>query len=189
MSDNELILGLREGDHAAFEEIYKRYWALLFRHALRMVRDEETAKDIIQDVFSTLYVKSGELQLRTSLKSYLYAAVRNKFLDMIAHERVKSSYQESLKEYLEAGEWVTDKVIREKELEKCFERELELLPAKMREVFELSRKADLSYKEIANQLDVSEHTVRKQISNALKILKVKFSTSLQFLIFFNFFLH
>ncbi|MNY46224.1 RNA polymerase sigma factor [compost metagenome] len=71
------------------------------------------------------------------------------------------------------GEYITDNQLREKELIAVIEKEVSLLPTKMREMFEMSRNEGLSHKEIAEKLGVSDLTVKKQVSNAVKILKGK----------------
>ncbi|MNY50000.1 RNA polymerase sigma factor [compost metagenome] len=78
---------------------------------------------------------------------------------------------DSLQLAIEEGECSTDNLVNEKELTKRIESELANLPEKMRVVFELSRKYDYSYKEIADELSITDHTVKKQMSNALKILR------------------
>lgn len=78
--------------------------------------------------------------------------------------------------FIEKGEYVTDQQLLEQELKEAIEKEIALLPPKMREVFELSRKQDLSYKEIADQLHISDKTVKKQVNNALHILREKLDT-------------
>lgn len=176
-NDYELVSLLKKRDDQAFTEIYERYWAVLFNHARRMLQDEEAAKDVVQDVFSTLWNKSEVLELRVSLPAYLYTLVRNRILNIISRDKVKTGYLNSLEQFIDRGETTTDHQIREKQLAERIEAELALLPPKMREIFELSRKHHLSYQEIAEQLNISEHTVKKQISNALKHLRIKLGFS------------
>lgn len=172
-SDTELARLLKTGDHAAYNEIYNRYWGILYKHALRMLDDIDQAKDVIQDVFTMLWVKSKELQLTSSLSAFLYASVRNRTMNQIDHSKVRESYLTSLEKTIEEGEYSTDELLMEKELAKRIEAELSLLPEKMRRVFELSRIHDYSYKEISEELNISDNTVKKQMSNALKILRMK----------------
>lgn len=175
LSDNELINLLKDGDNSAYTEIYKRYWAILFRHARKMLRNDDEAKDIVQDVFAALWVRISELNLEGSLSSYLYSAVRYKIFDLIDKKKVRGNYFASLEKFIEEGDYTTDNVIREKELAAQIEEEIAMLPLKMRQVFELSRKSDLSHKEIASKMHISDQTVKKQIHNAIKILRPKFS--------------
>jgi RNA polymerase sigma-70 factor (ECF subfamily) len=172
-SDFELAELVAQDDDLAFAEIYQRYKGVLFLHAYRMLGDQEEAKDILQELFTTLWVNRKSIKLTSSFSSYLYKAVRNKILDVIAHRKVEQKYITSLVDFIENGECITDQQVREKELTVLIEREVSLLPPKMRAVFELSRNTDLSYKEIAEELHISDKTVKKQVSNALTILRQK----------------
>ena len=174
LSDNELTQLLKESDHRAYTEIYNRYFYLLYVHAYKKLRDEEQAKDVVQDVFATLWFKRATGFQSNNLGGYLYTAVRNKIFDLFAHEQVKSKYIESLNAYLSTHTSVpTDYLVRENELKAYIEKEVRALPPKMKQIFELSREANLSYKEIADQLNVSENNVSKQVNNALRLLKTK----------------
>lgn len=172
-SDLELAALIADGDNQAFSEIYRRYNGVLFLHAYRMLADQEEAKDVLQELFASLWLNRSELRPHTSFSAYLYKALRNRVLDVIAHKKVEQKYIDSLAAFLEKGEWLTDHQVREKELAALIEREISLLPPKMREVFEMSRNTDLSYKQIAEELRISDKTVKKQVSNALHILREK----------------
>jgi len=174
LTDKELFERFQQGDEYAFTVIYQRYQGCLYLHALKMLNDRDKAQDVIQELFTRFWHKRNDLVLTTSLSSYLYTAVRNKVLDEFAHEKVIAKYQQSLQEFMDKGEYVTDSWVRERELTAIIEKEIAALPPKMREVFELSRKGYLSYQAIAEKLDVSEHTVRKHITRAIKKLRSKF---------------
>jgi len=172
-SDQELTVLLRERDHAAFTEIYERYWALLFRHARRMIHNDEEAGDIVQEVFSYLWDRGSSIYLQHSLSAYLYSAIRHKTLDLIKRSRVKDKYLFSLGKFSERSNIDLNEDLIIKELERKIEAGIELLPLKMRTVFELSRKENLSHKEIAQQLNISDSAVKKQITRAIKILRLR----------------
>ncbi len=177
-SDEQLTKLLQAGDESAYTELYNRYWALLFKHACRMLRDEDDATDVVQEVFTTLWTKAPSLTYSHSISAFLYAATRNKVLDIIDKRKVRSTYIESLQQFVEKGEYVTDNIILEKELSNRIEKEIENLPKKMRDTFLLSKKNNLSHREIAKITETSEATVKKQIYNAMKILKPKFGISI-----------
>ena len=177
LSDDELTFLLKKVDHVAYTEIYKRYWALLYRTAFKMLRDEEEATDMVQEVFTRLWEKAEQLELTTSLSSYLYTSVRNTIITLINRNKLKNYYHNSLAEFVNKGEYVTDNTVLERELAKKIEKEIAALPEKMRLVFELSRKSNLSYSEIAEKLGISEGTVKKQIHNAIKTLRFKMGSS------------
>lgn len=184
-SDQELADLLRSGDRLAFTEIYNRYKGPLYIHAFNLLRDREESKDILQQIFVHLWTGRNEFVLKSRLSGYLYTAVRNQIFKRIAHKQVASKYITSLVEFATSGECITDHLVRQNQLMDIIEKEIAELPEKMREVFELSRKEGLSHKEIAVQLNVSEKTIRNQVNNALKILRVKLASVLYMLLISN----
>ncbi|QPH41428.1 RNA polymerase sigma factor [Pedobacter endophyticus] len=177
LTDDKLLGLLKTKDHKAFDELYNRYWAVLFLHAGRLLKSDAEAADIVQDLFTGLWLKAATIEIKVSLSLYLYTATRNKVLDRIRQKKTSSDYLASINEFIEKGYVPTDYRIREKELSIIIENELNALPAKMRKVFVLSRKKNLSYSQIATHLKVSEHTVKSQISNALRVLRSKIKPS------------
>lgn len=173
LTDKELSILLKNGEEKVFSVIYDRYWAVLFQHARRMTRNDELAKDVVQDVFINLWDKASELNLNHSLSSYLYTSIRNKIINLYDKEKVKTRYLDSLANFMEAGENITDHLLREKMLSVRIEKEIAQLPKGMKQIFEMSRKDNKSYKAIADDLNISDKTVKKQISNAIKILRLK----------------
>nr|WP_121271194.1 RNA polymerase sigma-70 factor [Pedobacter schmidteae] len=173
LSDYELTTLLRDGDRMAFTEIYDRYFWLLHSHAYKWMRNREETKDIIHELFLALWEKRETLSFEPSLISYLSAAVRNRIFNLLSHKKVESEYLSSLEDFMDEGNCITDHLVREKQMQKRIEIEIAGMPGKMREVFELSRKENLSHKEIAGQLNISEFTVRKHVQHALKILRFK----------------
>lgn len=183
LSDFDLLAFLKKGDRNAYEEIYYRYWGVMFRHARKMLRSDEEAKDLIQDVFSVFWTDGPTLNLKSTLSAYLYSVMRYKVFNLIDRQKVKTDYLSSLEIFIERNEYSSDYRVREKQMASLIEKEVAALPEKMREVFQLSRKANMSYKEIAEKLDISDNTVKKQINNALKILRSRLGVHL-FLLFF-----
>jgi RNA polymerase sigma-70 factor (family 1) len=185
ISDGDLFTLFKGGNEKAYEEIYKRFWALLYRHARRLLHDDDGAEDVVQEVFLTLWNKAPVLDLKGSLSGYLYNAVRNKIFDQIAHGKVRAKYMASLEVFLENGDCQTDHLVRERQLKDLIEQEIAALPEAMRRAFELSRNSNLSYKEIAEELGVSEGVVRNQISRALKILRTRLGDIALIYLFLN----
>lgn len=169
-TDLDLLDLLREGDIKCFAEIYERYWALLLRYAHTMVRNADDAEDIVQDVFQMLLEKKG-IQIHTSLNAFLYTSIRYRILKEIRHNKVSAKYLSTLQDLIDHGVESTDLDLEQKELAKRIEEGLNKLPPKMKEVFELSRFHDHSYKQIAEKLNLAEDTVKKHISRALKSMR------------------
>ena len=182
-SDHKLCLLLNQGDRKAFIEIYNRYYSLLYLYAYKKLKEREEAKDAVQDVFIALWNRRDEIRFDISLSGYLYRSVRNRALNIFAHKNIESKYLASLDEYLKANHEGTDYLIREKEIAALIEIEINNLPLKMREVFLLSRTENLTYKEIAQKLNISEATVNTQMKRALKALRTKLGIYVYIFIF------
>jgi RNA polymerase sigma-70 factor (ECF subfamily) len=185
-TDHELVALLRQGDQLAYTEIFNRYNSLLFIHAFKKFPSSEEVKDIIQEVFTMLWNRRESFVLQTNLAGYLYTCIHHKILDLIAHQKTATKYMDSLQLFLQEENKSADHLVREKQLSAIIEREIAALPPKMREVFELSRKKQLSHKEIAKELSISEETVKSQVKNALKILRFKLNLFTFLLLLINF---
>lgn len=171
-SDIELVNLLKTGKHGAYTEIYERYIFALLNHANSKLLNREEAKDVVHEVFAVLWSKRESLEI-THLAGYLYASVKNIILNQIAHKEVQDRYILSMVHFAEQGNTNTDYLIREHQLYELIEKEIAALPHKMRNVFELNRKKHLSHREISMELNISEQTVSKHITNALRILRTK----------------
>lgn len=183
-SDEQLVSLLREGKQLAFAELYNRYKAVLLLHAFRMLGDDEDARDIVQEMFAVVWAKRGELVIRGGFDSYMYGALKNRILNFIAHQKVIDKYTSSLEGFVEAGEVAGDELLIEKQLRVLIEQEIAGLPDKMREIFELSRMQGLSHRQIAEKLNISEHTVKSQVQNAAKVLRSKMRFNVLFMLYF-----
>lgn len=172
-SDAELVDILQSGGDVigAFTVIYDRYQVPLVLHADRMLHDQDLAKDVVQDIFSKLFLQREEIHINTSLKSYLYTAVRHQVFNSIKHAKVKINYAADFFTYAKESGDLADEQVCLKELASVIEAEIVKMPPKMREVFEMSRKQFLSQKEIAKMLNLSENTVRNHIHAAIKKLR------------------
>ncbi len=184
LNDDELVSLLKEGNRDAFTEIYNRYHWLLHTHSYKWMRNREEAKDIIHELFSTIWLKHDSLSFEPNLQAYLYASVRNRIFNLLSRKRTESTYITSLTDFIGKGECITDYLVRENQLKAIIEKEVATMPKKMRAVFELSRNKNLSHKQIAVELDISEQTVRKHVQHALRVLRLKLGlfTFLYFLI-------
>jgi RNA polymerase sigma-70 factor (ECF subfamily) len=173
LNDDQLIALLKQGDHAAFREIYQRYDKLLYLFAYRKLKDKEEAKDIVQEVFAWLWNNRNAIPEKAALSSYLYKSVLNKIFDIFRHQNIIRKWIDSGKHYIDIADTETDYLIREKDIQEIIQKEIDQMPPRMKEIYELKRKQYLSVKEIAEELDLSEHTVATQLKRAQKHLKLK----------------
>ncbi|MEO3404933.1 RNA polymerase sigma-70 factor [Mucilaginibacter sp. CAU 1740] len=176
MSDSEICTRIKQSDHSAYTEIYHRYFDPVFRHAFKKLRDEDVARDIVQDVFVNLWVKRNAYSIEVNPRGYLFTSVRNGIFNFWAKENVRSAYWDSFVDDYPVERYTnapTDHKIREQQLMEYIDRQVQGFSPKMRKIYELSRKEQLSHKEIAELLDTTESNVSKQVGNALKILRAK----------------
>lgn len=170
LPDNELFALVKEGRQEAFSELYKRFFKPLFTHAVKRLGDDQEAMDIVQDLFEYIWVRKTELEI-ANFSAYLYAGIRNRIITARLKSSRRNNYLDSLRHFMLLGELITDYTVRERELKRLIEHEVDALPPQMKKVFKMSRVEGLSHKEIARQLGTSEQTVRTQIKRSLRILR------------------
>jgi RNA polymerase sigma-70 factor (ECF subfamily) len=184
ISDADLIAQLKLGNEKAFAEIYNRYWSVLYLHARHMLNNRDEARDVVQEVFICFWNKAKDLETSTNINAYLYRSIRNTVIDLVRKEKVKNHYIDGLGEFYEKGELSTDMQVNFNELKRLIDQEVELLPIKMRRIFEMSRNENLSHAKISEQLNISNLTVKKQINKAIHILRRKLDIPLSVLIIY-----
>ena len=173
MDDQQrLIQGLKDGDKKAFEEIYRLYYPPLCFYCRRYVGDMEDAKEIVQGLFLKIWIKRNELEINTSVKSYLYRAVQNHALNYLQQQKIKQKYLIDKEQFPVNQSENGQLKLEEEELKKVIKSAILKLPEKRRKIFELSRFEDMKYSQIAEHLTISVKTVEAQMSKSLSYLRV-----------------
>ncbi|HWZ14654.1 MAG TPA: RNA polymerase sigma-70 factor [Mucilaginibacter sp.] len=172
LSDEELVSLLKQEKLVAFREIYKRYWKNLYGAAYKRLKSKELAEEIVQELFTNLWVKRQTIQIKTALAGYLFTAVSHYIIDHYRKELVKTRYTEALKIAYKETDHSTEETILLHDLTNTIESEINQLPDRCRSVYELSRKEYKSNKEIALHLGISEKTVENHLTKALKKLRI-----------------
>ncbi len=165
------VEGLKSGDEKVFEELFRTYYVPLCQYCLRYVSDPDMAEEIVQDLFFRIWIKRDEIRINTSMKSYLYMALRNHALNHINHLKIHDRYHQFIKMRSRADLDYQVDVLEEKDMERIMKKAVAMLPEKRREIFELSRFENLKYTEIAQRLNLSVKTVESQMSKALENLR------------------
>jgi len=171
-SDIELFEKFKGGDRTAFEQIYKRYWSCLLNEAYRLTGAPAQSKDLVQDIFVSLYQKAEKIDIKFSFKAYLYQTLRYKVINSRRDDLIHQHCHQDIY-HRSSRETVFSNPLETKELSNHLHVAINCLPKKCKQVFLLSREGDYSHKAISKELHISTSTVEKHIVKALKILRLK----------------
>jgi RNA polymerase sigma-70 factor (ECF subfamily) len=170
----EMILfeRIKKGDEKAFETLFHKYYRYLCMYATKIINDDSSAEEIVQDFFVKLWEKREKLNIETSINNYLFRSVKNLCINYIQHNKTKLRYAKNVLSEIEKN-ISDDSNFTEIDLSKKIEESIDSLPEKRKEIFRLSRQEGLKYHEIAQKLNVSIKTVETQMSLAIKTLREK----------------
>lgn len=174
-SDSELFEELKKDNKMAFSILFDRYSDILFRFIQKRIESIPDVEDIIQEVFISMWNRRSKIEVGDSIYPYLFKAAKYEMIDWLIKSEKRNrhlDYLEINKDQYLIGTTSEDELIA-KELAKLLENEMSRMPDTMRSVFRLSRSEDMSIKDIANQLSLSEQTVKNNVSMALNRLKFK----------------
>ncbi|MDX1639250.1 MAG: RNA polymerase sigma-70 factor [Balneolaceae bacterium] len=184
-TDQELawIDKIRQGDNAAFERLFKRYYLQLTRFSWRYVNSRAVAEELVQETFSEIWEERETINIDRSVRSWLYKAVKNRSLNYIKHQKVQQKYDSRWMERKEADSTFD---FEEKEHIERIRRQVKIaieeLPERSRMTYKLHRYDGLTYREIADVMDVSVKTVESQMSRTLRKLRDRLSHLLPLLV-------
>ena len=158
-------------DLQSFEVLFRQYYQMLCAYAVRFVNDADTAEEVVQDLFYRLWEKRAELQINTSVKSYLFSAVHNRCLKFIEHRNVELKYRKYYLLHESEIDNEPNDAHNVREIQGIIESTLNSLPERCSRIFRLNRFEGLKYHEIAQKLSISVKTVEANMGKALKMLR------------------
>lgn len=168
-TEKEIVLAFKEGSQKAFRIIYDTHYKLLIGVGFNLLKDEDNAKEVVQEVFYQFWKNRANFKTSVPVKNYLKRAVINRCITQLKYQ-ARFTGDETLAH--ETGNSIAPDVLMENaDLKKVIDLAMEKVPEKARIVFILKRHEGLSLKEIAEKLEISPKTVENQITRALKILK------------------
>lgn len=167
-SDSEIIRRIRQGDKQEFEKLFRSSYVSLVRYAKRILKDHDTAEEIVQDLFFRLWQDRGNLTIESSLNGYLFRSVHNRSLHFIEHQKVVDRHAGEIAASADQTAEPVTEAIYYSELQSKVARVLERLPERCSVIFRMSRFEGLKYNEIAEKLSVSLKTVEANMGRALK---------------------
>lgn len=170
-----LVNAIRQGDEKALEVVFLRYYRLLSRYGGRLLKNEADGQEVAADVFVTFWEKRQSIEVKQSLRQYLFAMTRHRILRrMKANDRIPGSLEltpETVNEYeikwLAANEADEETIVSSDYLTAYIDQ----LPPQRKYIFQLNKIEGLSYAEIAQRLGISERTVKNQVYRAMLKLK------------------
>jgi len=170
-TDDDLIAMLQTDSDKAIDLIFRQYHKICHISAIRIVKDKHVAEDIVQDVFLELWKKRGRYVINTALKAYLRRSVVNRSLNYIRDLKIVFDEEDKIPNTSVREEGAL-KGLETEELGIKINEAINRLPERCRIVFTLSRFEEMTYQQIADQLNISIKTVENQISKALKQLRI-----------------
>jgi RNA polymerase sigma-70 factor, ECF subfamily len=169
LPEEDIITAIREGNTVAFQHVFDSCYESLCAYAYSILRDAPEAEDTVQSIFMKLWEKRGALEIRQSVRSYLFRAVYNQCLNQIEHRAVKSRYRAISQ--VETVDTSSDPEVFPEELDERIRLAVDNLPPQCKRIFVMSRYDGLRYPEISSRLNISVNTIQNQICKALKLLR------------------
>ncbi len=167
--DKEIIRRLKTGDQAALKQLFDLYYRAITMRLYRLVPDLHLAEDIAQEVFINLWKKRDRLEIHSSLINFLNVSARNRLFNHLRSNKAK--YVEIQEFHFDLKEEDAQRALESSEFQQQVFAAIEQLPPKARIIFGMSRFEQMSYKEIAERLDIPLKAVEYQMSKALLLLK------------------
>jgi len=182
LTDKNILAGLQAGNEQVFELFFRNYYERLCNYANTILNDMDEAEEIVQNAFLAMWEKRESIEVHTSLKSYLYRSVYNSSLNHVKHLKVRRKHDERLLQNSNALHDSAAAPLLHNELETLAKNAIDQLPPQCQMVFKLSRFENLTYAEIASQMQISVKTVENHMMKALKVLREKLKEYLPLII-------
>jgi len=171
--EQKLIQALKQGSHNAFDSIYQMYSKKLYAYSFQFTKSQEEAEDIVQDVFVKLWVNRMNIRQEETLHSLLFIMAKHLLINAYRSKLNSKVYEEYIVYLDKCSVDETSFRLEYDEFVKQLHKEIKKLSATQQKVITLSRIKQLSNKEVAEKLSLSEQTVKNQLSVGLKALRLK----------------
>jgi RNA polymerase sigma-70 factor (ECF subfamily) len=168
ISETEIIRRIRQGDKGQFESLFRSSYVPLVRYAKTIIKDHDTAEEIVQDLFVKLWQDKQKLKIESSLNGYLFRAVHNRCLHWLDHSRVVEKHAREMADMESEKSESPIEIIQYNELQLKIAKVIERLPERCGRIFCMNRFEGFKYTEIAEKLSLSVKTVEANMGRALK---------------------
>lgn len=173
IKDQDIVLFERvaQGNELAFNTIFDKYYTELCEFSYYIVKNKESAEEIVADLFANIWIKRGSYSVDQNLKGYLMRSTKNRTISYMRKKKIEVLSLDDVSFAYAESESNPEKELISKESSSSIEQILNYVPEKSRLVFKMHRFENLKYREIADILEVSHKTVEKHMGKALKILR------------------
>jgi RNA polymerase sigma-70 factor (ECF subfamily) len=169
-NESQLLSQLKEGDEQAFAKLFNHYKLNIYNVALKFLKSNVLAEEIVQDVFLKVWLKRNEMGDIKDFNAYLFIMARNFIFDRIKKMAYEVTAQTNLKDepfFVDDTEYL----VRHHECEQLLQQAIELLPLQQKEVYHLAKVEGLSHHDISEKMQLSKLTVKKHMATALKAIR------------------
>ena len=173
-TDQELITSLQNGDESAMDVLFRRHYKSICRSVYRILKDNNLAEDIAQEVFLGLWKKRDKLKITTSVQAYLKRTAVNKSLNFIRDQKIKFDDEEKMPVQYN-NQSTSQQKLEADDLQNLINDSIDLLPEKCRLVFTLSRFEEMTYQEIAESIDETLNGDAAVKLNYIKSIEIELS--------------
>ena len=170
MDERTLVLQLKEGNENAFTTLYETYWAKVYNFSRLYLTSSTEIEEVVQDVFVKVWEGRIFIKENENFKGFLFIITRNIIFNQFRKSFNENAYKLAVLKSASESYSIEEEMVAS-DLHIYINKLIEELPPRQQEVFKLSREKHLSYREIAQQLDISEKTVERHINEALKFLR------------------
>lgn len=168
----ETLLKLKMGNHLAFNAVYMAYADPMLKFLCSILRDEEDAKEVIQDVFMNLWTNRDNIDPNKNIKNYIYTATKNKAFNILRERNVRFRYMKEEFAFLDdRTDQFTHEQLQSQQIQLLIEAAILKMPPQRRRIFEMSRNQGMSHEKIAAELGITTGTVAQHITAALKSIR------------------
>jgi RNA polymerase sigma-70 factor (family 1) len=168
-TDASLLLKIEQGDKEAFNILYEKYWAQTYSTAYKRLKNEDEAKDIVQEIFANIWIRRGTII--ENFPAYLNTSVRNRIYKLVESQKSVSPFFDILTNISSPNQNADGNVLWQ-EFYKAYEGHLSNLPPKRQQIFRMRFHDDLSTKTIADEVGISRKTVQNQLGKAIEQLRL-----------------
>ena len=162
---------MKAGNSYAFEKLYFSYSKKMYNFAFNILKCKEDAEGIVQNVFTKIWETRSEINTELSFGGYIFRIAKNMMLNQLKKKIIEKEYLNYLLATPEDTSLPVEQEVNFMELNLEIERIINELPEKRRKIFRLSREEGLTYREIAEKMDISVNTVNTQISKSLEYIR------------------